>query len=732
MKIIKRISYSVLMLLVCIVILTVVSAVLFKNNTKNTKTLTLLKSSDNLIVNTETLLLNLIQCQESPCDKYTNQISTIKENLKAFKLMASKDKNLISLVGATEYTKLNIILDKYTSNNEPDKTINQLVPVLIDMQKKHSNIIDKLNNSLLTKEEANNKIIFSLFIILILFSISFTIYIEFKNRKIINKAKKKNNDFNNILSIIENFNDTSSSLMLNDFNISSQERKIYSKLKELNSKVESSNRNTDLSQQLYSMIGYEIRGITNTIKGGIQLLINENDEQSVNFARDVTIATTTLSNLAENYNKLFSQGIKEKTEHYSFIQLLTEIIIHLSNKNSEHPLNIECDIKNNLPNELIGNPTKLFWILFLQLSNAISAQDNSNILMKVDSQSATDIAESVILIELIFLTTLNINITKVDHIHWEKTQTNAMKNDEWSLSILDKVTSFSTCWYQSGKQQKFETKISVTPISYSKKTPLLKNKFFLICAGSELRIDIISDIFISHDAKVKVARSPNDIFKSLSNLKLYDAIILTDTIEGIQLTSFCKTLYSKIAKEKETKLFLTVSSNEVAKNTEPYVDHIFYTPIVPDDFIPQLVNALENEEEQDDIKHQFLIVEDDRIQQFILKKILQQCEYDAEIVNGGLEAVNWVKTHQVDIIFMDCIMPGMGGIQATKLIRQHEKEIKTPMPCIIIGATALTSRSEHQSCLEAGMNFVISKPYKSDEILKTIKKYIHINKKQVS
>ena len=191
-------------------------------------------------------------------------------------------------------------------------------------------------------------------------------------------------------------------------------------------------------------------------------------------------------------------------------------------------------------------------------------------------------------------------------------------------------------------------------------------------------------------------------------------------------------MYSKISQQKQTKLFLTVSSNQIAKNTEPYVDHIFYTPIVPDDFIPQLVDAIKDEEEKDEIKQQFLIVEDDRIQQFLLKRILQQCEYDAEIVNGGLEAVDWVKSHHTDIIFMDCIMPGMGGIQATKLIRQYEKEIKQKTPSIIIGATALTSRSEHKSCLEAGMNFVISKPYKSDEILKTIKKYIHINNKLVS
>ncbi|NMU75725.1 hypothetical protein HKB17_01270, partial [Vibrio parahaemolyticus] len=49
-------------------------------------------------------------------------------------------------------------------------------------------------------------------------------------------------------------------------------------------------------------------------------------------------------------------------------------------------------------------------------------------------------------------------------------------------------------------------------------------------------------------------------------------------------------------------------------------------------------------------------------------------------------------------------------------------------PCTIIGATALTSSNEHQACIEAGMDYVISKPYKNDEIIKVINKYVAVQK----
>ncbi|UJF20310.1 response regulator (plasmid) [Vibrio sp. SS-MA-C1-2] len=73
-------------------------------------------------------------------------------------------------------------------------------------------------------------------------------------------------------------------------------------------------------------------------------------------------------------------------------------------------------------------------------------------------------------------------------------------------------------------------------------------------------------------------------------------------------------------------------------------------------------------------------------------------------------------------------MPGMGGIEATKLIRQYEHKNPQGRGCTIIGATALTSAAEHRQCLEAGMDYVISKPYKSDEIIKVINKYVAVQK----
>ncbi|MDF4932217.1 response regulator, partial [Vibrio parahaemolyticus] len=102
--------------------------------------------------------------------------------------------------------------------------------------------------------------------------------------------------------------------LLNEVSINPKQRQIYSHLKLIFSKLEEQKRNNDLYKQLYALIGYEIRGITNTINGGVQYLVQETDESGVLMAQDITSAANTLSELAENYNRLISQGTESKSK----------------------------------------------------------------------------------------------------------------------------------------------------------------------------------------------------------------------------------------------------------------------------------------------------------------------------------------------------------------------------------------------------------------------------------
>lgn len=80
----------------------------------------------------------------------------------------------------------------------------------------------------------------------------------------------------------------------------------------------------------------------------------------------------------------------------------------------------------------------------------------------------------------------------------------------------------------------------------------------------------------------------------------------------------------------------------------------------------------------------------------------------------ALEQVCVAADPGFDIIFMDCHMPRCDGISATARIRQYEHELNRRS--LIIGVTATGSESDQQSCLLAGMDQFLPKPFDLDRL----------------
>ncbi|MFK5981312.1 MAG: ATP-binding protein, partial [Flavobacteriaceae bacterium] len=88
-----------------------------------------------------------------------------------------------------------------------------------------------------------------------------------------------------------------------------------------------------------------------------------------------------------------------------------------------------------------------------------------------------------------------------------------------------------------------------------------------------------------------------------------------------------------------------------------------------------------------------------------------------EIVENGKLAVEKFKTEQFDLILMDVQMPEMNGFEATKKIREIEKQENRKDAIPIIAMTASLLKTEINSCFEAGMDNYIPKPYSTEELI---------------
>jgi len=116
-------------------------------------------------------------------------------------------------------------------------------------------------------------------------------------------------------------------------------------------------------------------------------------------------------------------------------------------------------------------------------------------------------------------------------------------------------------------------------------------------------------------------------------------------------------------------------------------------------------------------KLKILIVEDDDVSELLLDKTVKKLSEEILIARTGTEAVEVChRNPDIDLILMDVRMPEMGGYDATRQIRQFNKEV------IIIAQTAYGLSGDREKALEAGCNDYIAKPIKKEELLSRIEK----------
>ncbi|MFH6971992.1 tetratricopeptide repeat-containing hybrid sensor histidine kinase/response regulator [Flavobacterium petrolei] len=118
------------------------------------------------------------------------------------------------------------------------------------------------------------------------------------------------------------------------------------------------------------------------------------------------------------------------------------------------------------------------------------------------------------------------------------------------------------------------------------------------------------------------------------------------------------------------------------------------------------------------LNKKILLVEDNKINQMITKKMLLNKQIICEVIDNGEDAIDLVRKNKFDLVLMDVHLPGINGTIATKTIRKFDTS--TP----IIALTAISLHENREMLLSFGMNDVITKPFIPEEFYTTIAEYI--------
>jgi signal transduction histidine kinase/CheY-like chemotaxis protein/HPt (histidine-containing phosphotransfer) domain-containing protein len=115
-----------------------------------------------------------------------------------------------------------------------------------------------------------------------------------------------------------------------------------------------------------------------------------------------------------------------------------------------------------------------------------------------------------------------------------------------------------------------------------------------------------------------------------------------------------------------------------------------------------------------------LLAEDNHINQMFAREVLRHAGLECSTATNGREALEALANAPFDLVLMDCQMPEMDGFEATRCIRQWEREgiLQGHLPVLALTANAV--KGDRDRCLEAGMNGYVSKPVEPADLLEAI------------
>lgn len=178
-------------------------------------------------------------------------------------------------------------------------------------------------------------------------------------------------------------------------------------------------------------------------------------------------------------------------------------------------------------------------------------------------------------------------------------------------------------------------------------------------------------------------------------------------------------------------VLLAEADETIPERARQVVDNTLKMPLLPTRISKHLAQIFRLPSKQSGFekspntqKFNALIVEDNIINQRLIRLLLEEYNFAVTTADNGVQAVELCRKYPYDIIFMDIDMPVKDGIIATRDIRRLASFKRAPAP--IVALTALAMQGDRERILSEGLDDYISKPLEREDIERILEKHLHI------
>jgi CheY-like chemotaxis protein len=119
-----------------------------------------------------------------------------------------------------------------------------------------------------------------------------------------------------------------------------------------------------------------------------------------------------------------------------------------------------------------------------------------------------------------------------------------------------------------------------------------------------------------------------------------------------------------------------------------------------------------------------LVVEDDYLNQVLLKRFLMEAGFEVSVANDGEQAIEMLENQGFDLVLMDIQLPGLDGYETTGYIRARSETYFRNIP--IIACTGSSQEETQEKAMKYGLNDFLLKPFTADQIVQKINQYAQL------